>query len=911
MKKIFALILVLAMLVPLGLVPAANAEEVTAQPFYTLGWSDFDESKFPYLDGLVNTTFSMSGSTPAISYGDVSVVYREDGVDDARVTRFAQALKKTMDARPDGLRYWHLWNPRSILKPSVENTIYLDAGVKQLKALVTPIMAKYKEIGGKLDGIVIDTEYFGLSAYYIYTPNEWNANDSTHYPLVYHDIVNDPRYATEVRPLLEERGFIFYENPTDYTPEIYSIDKDAGSKYKQSQNIWDTVMRNRLCMYLNDWAYEPLKTYFPEATMSDYDSTDRNAWMKIVGASENGEILTGGNAIKAGNVSCYEFYFTRPGADFYQALKKYTAYNDAIYEASAFNSFLFDANYAKAMYASTDTKLFAPWIAHYNYKRFPNMDMTGSISNTVYYSEQILHLGMLNPEPFLAYMWTGDILGEDKKPSKEMYEDCATVVNQLMAELTKVAGYSDRKAIEIAPYWNSEFVLSGMYANGRNIWRITPNIDKVSLENFKVEGTDPTFSAKGQTITFPGGKIIEDGTVNHVGTCGYWVETPADVTPIIVNDANRFANYPSLVYDFEDVAEGAYDYNNHEPLTAWEFTWKKGASTSIEKIGDNKVLVMKGNAELRSAKLPANITAGDSYAEDQAWSVTVTIPEGLADDAEITLLNYTGMSPKPKDGGFKISGGKVYYSTIGTDEEGKTVQEYVEFCDITPGTYVFERVVDFNDAEAFYCNYNIYNTDGTNVASSKKIAISVFGSISTINFATKNIGDKAVHLDDYKIILVGTTTDFEIYDAPTGIPVDKEAMDTLRDRDTAYRLSWLNATSKEETATVMAAFYQGEALVEEKVLKEIKMAPGYDGVETGVVELADGQTVKVYLKTSITEGGDRAKGGLSIGIIAVAVAAVVVIAAVIVALVVTKSPAPKAQPAETTEEVPEEKPEEE
>ena len=95
MKKLFALLLILAMLVPLGLVPVANAEEFTAEPFYVLGWSDFDQETFPYMDGLVTSNFSTSGANATISYGGAKITYNKDGLDDTNVTKFAENLKKT------------------------------------------------------------------------------------------------------------------------------------------------------------------------------------------------------------------------------------------------------------------------------------------------------------------------------------------------------------------------------------------------------------------------------------------------------------------------------------------------------------------------------------------------------------------------------------------------------------------------------------------------------------------------------------------------------------------------------------------------------------------------------------------------------------------------------------------------
>ena len=46
---------------------------------------------------------------------------------------------------------------------------------------------------------------------------------------------------------------------------------------------------------------------------------------------------------------------------------------------------------------------------------------------------------------------------------------------------------------------------------------------------------------------------------------------------------------------------------------------------------------------------------------------------------------------------------------------------------------------------------------------------------------------------------------------------------------------------------------------EERIIKQVELRPGYDGVETGIVEIAEGQMVAVYLQ--MTE--PSAKGGIN------------------------------------------------
>ena len=371
MKKIFAVILALTMLLPLGLVPVANADEFTAEPFYCLSWSDVNNSEYPYLEGLATSSFSNQGGKAVLSYSGAKLVHGSFTAEDT--DNFAQAMKKTMDERPEGQRYWHLFGPSKIIKLNPENAIYLDWSIDQMKDLLSAVLKRYSEIGGLLDGLVVDTEYTGMTAGSIKTL----AKDD---PYIYQKIVNDPRYATEVRPLLEERGFPFYEHITDYTPEIYLI-----ASNELAQSIWNTVMRNRLNLYVNEWAFDPLMLYYPNATLSDYQSMDSYTWLKGISITDDGQNYSdGGNSIKSGNVSCFSFYFARPSKTFYAELSNYVSFTDALYEASPFNTLLFDINLVRRMWESTDTHMIAPWITAYVY----NSKKKGTLAYTPYYSEQ-------------------------------------------------------------------------------------------------------------------------------------------------------------------------------------------------------------------------------------------------------------------------------------------------------------------------------------------------------------------------------------------------------------------------------------------------------------------------------------------------------------------------------------------
>ena len=926
MKKAFAILLAVAIMIPMCLIGTVSAEgEVTAKPFYTLGWSDFDEKNYPYLNGLHQINFSYVGDRVKLS----GIQHSHENFEEQALS-LAKSIKKEMDSRPAGARYLHTWAPAKAYRLAPKNAIFMDHAVDQMVDIMDMLLKKYKEIGGQLDGIVVDVEYIGLSTHYLIDTNGSDQpNNLIANPDLLRQIVADPRYATEIRPMLEEWGFVFYQaaNPDQqaaYT-ELYALSKAAGSKYERSRSVWNNVMRIHLNNYVTKWAYEPLMKYFPEANVSDYQSTDTDTWLKMSAVTDDGTTMNGGNSIKAGDTSTYSFYYGQPSSDMYSGNKKYLGYNDAYMPQRPYTQLMYYVNFGRYMYESTDTHKIAPWITYYDYSDTSNTK-EHRISNTPYYTEQLYHLGMLDPQPFLSYTYVGDaIFKNNGGASSPHYKAIQQVKNEIMAELTRVAGYSDRKPISMPINWNSQFILSGMYANGRNIWRITPNYDVITKENFQVAGAaDPTFRVNGQTVTFPGGKIIADSTISKVGSYGFWVETAKDVTPIITNDADRYEKYPALMIDFESNAEGAFDYNTANPAKAWGFTWKKfgdikGASTIVTVDGSKKLSVI-GSSDNWLVDLPNNITAGDTYAEDQAWQLTVTVPEGMSAESEIKLLYYTGNKQKIDDTGFTIVGGKLFYCENG---------EAKELMAINPGTYTFKRVMNFNNEAAFLSSYYVYDATGKELAKAENVAVPVFNYISKIGFAVKT--DKAVIVDNFKLSVLGTALDFNLYDAKTGNDAE---LNTVRDKSTAYRLSWMNASAKAETATLKADIYEGGALKETKVIKTLEMKPGSDGLETGIVEIAAGQSVKVYLESSVvkpgvtpggsnqpsnpgtpgetvpgaTETGKKSEGGIDPAMIAVIAAAVVAVVAVVLALTLTKK-----KPAAKTEEAaeaPEEKTEE-
>lgn len=842
MKKIVVFGLLLAMLIPMGLTNIVRSAKAETKPFYfvnSMGELGTGAYKFddPYVYSRV--TFSTSrytGTGELPIYIHLNEDY-SDSITVKGISEMAQALKKIFADRPVGTRYIMLYKTIDTnVQP--EALIYMDKGVELYAQWAEKFFKEYKSIGGELDGILLDVEYNNTHAFYIkkaYTTGttiigedgrtvEVSAN-----PAIYQEIVEHPLYAKEVRSLLEERGFHFIQG-NGYKSEIFNINDVTG----EDAQIWNAVMHNRKVAYM-ERAIAPALKYFPNIMLTNYGFADEKAWNTSVDAK-------GGNMVTLGTTASEPYYLRKPDSGYYDTTDGFsnpTTYNNAVYEDTVFNSFLYEINCFKSMYESSDSKRVIPFVAGFNYLH--RNRPTNGTRNTAYYSETVLHLGMLNPEVFLGYIvGTRDtnLAGEPYT-----YDDVIKVVSQLMSELTRVAGYADRKAIEIPQNWNSGFVLSGMYAGGRNIWRLTPDTTVTTLESFRVEGKDPTFRINGQTVTFPGGKIIEDSKISHIGTCGYWIETTANVTPVITSDVDRYRQFPAFGEDFDDYATGMkYSTNNVKYPGSWKFKNSLDAKAVIEddkSNAGNKVLALSDNVQMQNVKVLENITAGDTCAENQTWEVTVTIPANMG-EGKITLLTFDDGSGKVFDGGFRIDDDKLscYNGDVYVELNGVNIS--------AGGKFTFKRNMRFNTNGTSACDYIVCDANGKELASAKNVSIKGDVKLPLQAIALKFNKVKDVYVDDYKVYASGVAADFMLYDGKLGTPVAE--LDKARSASTAYRVSWLNGTAYEKVYSVVAAYYNGSKLVEEKIVKKIQMAANTDGVESGVVDVKSGQAVRVYLR---------------------------------------------------------------
>ncbi len=871
MKKFLAILLVLVMVLPMCFVAQAGEIEPGTRPFYFLNWSAVEQY------GLDNAfdIYMMWCRDP--QPGDTSLYMTAMNAEaDPTPVGHAEAMYEKFESYPEGTRYLYIQNGSMFILH--EDFIFFEEATKLIKDYYKEMMTEYYILGGELDGMIYDFEYNPSQSFYISKELEKD-------PELFKRIVDNPRYQNEIRPMLVERGFKFWDNITDLTPEIYGVYQKSDrfdGEFEQSRAIWDAVMRDWTNQYMMA-IVEPILKYFPDATVSDYRRQDVKSWMKTVHPSGGLQNL-GGHINSLGGVTNENFYSYRPSIAYFMneqtmepSFNKPLGYNNAYFEPNAYAMLSWAMNDHKNMVISNEEGLMQSWLTAFNYASEGDTANPYSSSNTPYYTETILHIGMLDPQPFLGWVTEGSSHGAYAKSIK--------IISDILHELTRVVGAEDREPILTHHNWNYNFIMSGMYAGGRNVWRITPNIYAgTSVEAFKVEGAaDPTFYIDGHTVTFPGGKIIENGSVYELGFCGYWVEMPADAEPVVTADVDRYEKYPAFQENYDQYEVGMeYTYDNVKPFTSWQFKKGSGATAVIQADkdnADNKVLALTGSFTLKNAEVTDKITAGDGRAENQAWEVTVTLPEKMGDKAEVTLLGiYKEDNFKAADGGIKIAGGKVYYA----DAENKYVE--MDGVDVSKGgKFKVKRLVDLSNEEAMVSDYEIYDAEGKLLGSVKDVPFAKGVKklpIEGIGLTCDNISGDPILIDNYKLYATGVTTDLELYEKHLGMPITD--LEKPTNEEVVARLAWMNATQSEKEYAVVAAYYNGETQESEKTIQKVKMAPGTDAFEIVEIPAKEGKSVCVYLK-DISKATDDDAGaeptGLSVwAIVAICVGGVVVLA---------------------------------
>ena len=184
MKKLLSILLVIALLLPMGTVThAASAGE---KPFYLTTWLGNYEGDYSNVYVMPYLWTSKAVDSDTLNCNSWN------GVSD--IEKLAQKIKEEFDARPEGTRYINFCMVQTAFHELVEDAFFVDKAIPYVQEWVEAFCKEYKSIGGKLDGLICDLELINMYAYYIY--NNLYVKDNT----IYAKIVANPIYKNEIRP---------------------------------------------------------------------------------------------------------------------------------------------------------------------------------------------------------------------------------------------------------------------------------------------------------------------------------------------------------------------------------------------------------------------------------------------------------------------------------------------------------------------------------------------------------------------------------------------------------------------------------------------------------------------------------------------------------------------------------------
>jgi len=562
----------------------------------------------------------------------------------------AKATATYIKNMPEGRRAIDIHQFSYDIMNNKENVVWWDKGTEEVREYMQKYFKALKAEGVTLDYIIDDMEG---------DMSNWSIKKQS----VADSIVNDPRYLTDIRPELESRGFRF---GTEAQGDLYYVVNYTKDKTKTAYNMWNRAMDgDRLATYHNRAFYDVAKEYFPNIKLSNYGSAAYNGETKVISGAAHRSYLGGPSKNFVGTHSAPVCYGSLVHLTYAGYAPEWYVY-DKFYK-TGYNALLLDTMRCQSAVLSTPNGGLMPWIG---LRDWNSEGLYGNFYSTDYYQEFLFHIGMLNPDPFLVYNAGSSQAGDD-----------LVLIRNIMYQLDELCGFDDRKPlVKKAVDWNQRYVLSGMYAGGKNVWRITPDLyaPGVTLENFLVDKENLVFQIGNEIVDFPKGSYIYTPE-KSLSEYGYWVISPKGTYPeeFVATEIARALD----AVETEDFVPAGYKYENdsvtYNPLVHTKTTLEASLNPPAESEKQEEKPATENETDtVNGIKIP------DHWAKSYlASAVKSGILEGSADGlmpdknisrAEIItmLLRAFGMEAD------KNAGPNWYDGPIATAKKLGWIEEY-------------------------------------------------------------------------------------------------------------------------------------------------------------------------------------------------------------------------------------------
>ncbi len=605
LKRTLSVFMVIAMLSSMCVFAAEEATVLTAETmekgksgtFNAWCWSypeDGCDNMYPTFY-IANRTSSNRPDNPDEGLGNLA---KESAI------QVAQKMKKFMEKMPEGHRVIMPIMSKNMSEPkgvgiggTFDNWFWWDEGVEIHIEAFKELFYHYKKIGGPdIDAMTLDYE-IGMDVWNL----EWDKIggktllNKEQLEERYQAIVDDPRYETDIRPTLEAMDFEFYEG-SDHN-ELYNYWNVVGdNNSEERRNVYLGLLwaSQRKDMYLNQ-IFEFLRdTYYPDLKSMNYGSTPKiynpdhpdnyhyYEKFQVEPPVEERESQYYGTANA-------QFYYGSMGSDFEK--NPDSSYPFDTFKRTPFNgAFRMMLQYEESMAWKDGVNYESyPWVGPYTW------DYNTPYASTDFWFELNFHLALNGVDTFQAF---------NNSSLANTWEHDDLLFSQQLHELDEVVGFEDRK-----PLWESitpgdqRYMLSGMYAGGKNVWRISPDLyipegkdGHVTMETFCTDRETPTFQIGNQFVKFPEGSFIYESDIN-ISDFGYWVISPEGTRP----EEYRDENLPIP-------AEPEYDYVSGQNYEIYKAKMTAGM-TDEEKAGT----VKETSAQKYTKKYRDEIEAGVSF----------------------------------------------------------------------------------------------------------------------------------------------------------------------------------------------------------------------------------------------------------------------------------------------------------
>lgn len=408
-----------------------------------------------------------------------------DGKEDSNVTRLVrlnandtpERAKSALDRLPAGRKslLTLLW--RGVGAQPGDNALFWDGQGKATAERHEAFFRKLKELGGEVDIVTVDFEG-GFS--------NWDLSKiRKEKPQLFEKVLDDPR----TRELLDKAGC---------KSLVSVLDIRNGDDYLK----WNALMEERLAAYLNQAIYEPIRKYYPDVKLSNYNQSHHDPKYPV--SRDSHKTWLYGNGAHVGT---------------HQSPVLYGRLTDKNADKTPFYSLICDLNFLRAAKLSSPVPVM-PYIAYRGYK--------GSLlRDSDLYQELVFHAALTGVDTFLYWNprpWT-------KKQDPQDWCDAPQdkLLSDLLAQLDEVVGKSPHTTLAdaLTPR-DSSYILTGMRLPDKSVWRFTPRLGDGEKIESKVVDSNPLILRTGTCeIRIPDGQIYKPE--KKLSQQGLWIFAPPDV----------------------------------------------------------------------------------------------------------------------------------------------------------------------------------------------------------------------------------------------------------------------------------------------------------------------------------------------------------------------------------------------